>query len=74
MKTLLDCLPQKVLIIEKFIGGKNFRLRIAPMGFVAGAKIKVLKNDVGPLIVKVNNSRLALGRGQAAKIYGEIEE
>ncbi|MBU0597872.1 ferrous iron transport protein A [Patescibacteria group bacterium] len=51
--------------------GKNFRKRLIDLGLFDGAEIEIIKNDkYGPLILKIFNSQIALGRGQAAKIYG----
>jgi len=52
--------------------GMNFRRRLIDLGLFDGAEIEIIKNDkFGPLILKIFNSKIALGRGQAAKIYGE---
>lgn len=51
--------------------GFGLKNRLGEMGLYDGAEIKVAKNDgSGPIIVKILNSRVALGRGEAAKIYG----
>jgi ferrous iron transport protein B len=49
-------------------GGRGLRVRLASMGLVPGAKIKVLRNRAGLLIVSSGGTRLAMGRGQADKI------
>ena len=52
--------------------GMNFRRRLIDLGLFDGAEVEIIKNDrFGPLILKIFNSKIALGRGQAAKIYGE---
>ncbi|HBG16088.1 MAG TPA: hypothetical protein DDW93_04850, partial [Firmicutes bacterium] len=38
------------------------------MGFNTGAKVKVIKNDAGPIIVSLSGQKIALGRGLAQKI------
>ncbi len=54
--------------IENINGGKNVSKRLYEMGFHKGTEVKVLKNDVGPLIVSLYGSKIALGRGVAQKI------
>ncbi|MBD3204126.1 hypothetical protein GF327_07560 [Candidatus Woesearchaeota archaeon] len=46
--------------------------RLSSLGLYNGSDIKVIKNDSrGPLILKVLNSKIAIGRGQARKIIVE---
>lgn len=42
--------------------------RIENMGFVKGAKIRIISRSEGNLIVKVKDSRIALGKDIAKKI------
>jgi ferrous iron transport protein A len=50
-------------------GGRGIRSRLASMGMLPGAKIEVIKkNNGGPLVVTVKESRVMLGRGMAHKI------
>jgi len=52
--------------------GRNFRNRLCELGLFDGSDIEIIKNDeFGPIIVKIFDSKIALGRGEAAKIYGE---
>ena len=54
-------------------GGKEFTARIAAMGLAPGAQVTVVQNyGNGPVIVAVCNTRVALGRREAAKILLEI--
>ncbi|MCK4260716.1 MAG: ferrous iron transport protein A [Halanaerobiales bacterium] len=57
--------------IKEIVGGKGFRERLMEMGFNKGSTIKVIRNDSGPLIVIVKESRMAVGRGMAQKIFVE---
>ena len=73
-----DVLPRGFLpagrhaVIRDLIGGWNLRQRLAELGLVRGAKIGVVKNDLGgPLIVSIGEGRLAIGRGMALKIMVE---
>ncbi len=55
--------------IQKMQGGHNFLSRLASLGFTPGARLQVVQNyGHGPIIVNVRDTRVALGRGEAAKI------
>jgi ferrous iron transport protein A len=44
--------------------------RLATLGFTPGAKLTMVQNfGHGPLIVNIRSTRIALGRGEAAKVY-----
>ena len=50
--------------------GKEFSRRLSDLGLFTGAELEIIKNDdFGPIIIKILNSKLALGRGEASKIY-----
>lgn len=56
-------------VIAALSGGHGLVGRLAALGFVPGAQIKMLQNyGHGPLIVLVRQARVALGRGEALKI------
>ena len=43
--------------------------RLATLGFTPGAKLTMVQNfGRGPLIVSIRGTRIALGRGEAAKV------
>jgi ferrous iron transport protein A len=47
--------------------------RLIALGLTPGAEVRVLQNrSHGPLIVEVHGARLALGRGQAARVAVEL--
>ena len=55
--------------------GQSLKKRLHDLGVYDGTTIKVIKNDVsGPIIVKVKDSKLVLGRGQASKIMAQQQE
>ena len=58
----------KLAKINSVQGGENMCKKIMEMGMSTGAIIKIMKNDSGPLIVKVGETRLVLGRGMAQKV------
>jgi len=57
-------------------GGWGFHKRLMDMGLTPGTKITVVKSAPfrGPIEVYVRGSRLALGRGMAARIFVEIDK
>ncbi|MCB2293323.1 FeoA domain-containing protein [Clostridium algoriphilum] len=54
--------------IHSVQGGENICKKIMEMGMSKGAIVKMMKNDSGPVIVKVGETRLVLGRGMAQKV------
>lgn len=70
----LDEVPSgKRTLIRKLHGGREFVNRMAALGFTLGAEVKVVQNyRRGPLIALVRGSRVALGRGEAAKVLVEV--
>lgn len=55
-------------------GGRSLRSRLATFGFVPGAEVEVWRNaGTGPIIVQVHGARVALGRGEAARIFVEVD-
>lgn len=48
--------------------GKRLKRRLAELGLTPGVEMVVLQNNGGPLLLSVRDSRLALGRGMAAKV------
>lgn len=48
--------------------GKRLKRRLAELGLTPGVEMVVLQNNGGPLLLSVRDSRLALGRGMAARV------
>ncbi len=58
--------------IHSFRGGQLVNNRLASLGFTPGARVNMTQNfGSGPLIVTIRGTRVALGRGEAAKIIVE---
>lgn len=52
--------------------GREFARRLCALGLFEETEIEIIKNDnSGPIIVKIMNSKIALGQGEACKIYGK---
>jgi len=54
--------------IKNICGGCSAKKRLYELGLNKGKQIKVLKNDLGPIILDVSGCKLALGRGLADKV------
>lgn len=61
-------------VVYDIEGGHGLRRHLLELGFVRGAQIRVLKNERGPIIVSLDEARMALGRGAADKILIKKEE
>lgn len=72
--TLDRLAPAAAAHIVALQGGRCFVSRLAALGFVPGAAISVIQNyGRGPLIVLVQQARVALGRGEAAHVVVQPE-
>ena len=56
------------LEIKKVTGSDKVRQHLAELGFVVGAFVKVLHEIDGNLIIRVNDSRVALDKSMASRI------
>ena len=59
------------VIVADLDGGRAFQGRVMSMGVVIGSQVEVLQGGdghLGPLVIAVGQTRLALGRGMAQKI------
>ena len=43
MRSIADCNPNEIVIIEKFTGSMDLQSRLVEMGFVPGVKIRIVK-------------------------------
>ncbi|MCS7232696.1 MAG: ferrous iron transport protein A [Synergistetes bacterium] len=59
--------------VVDIVGGRVFRVRLIQLGIFPGVEVKVAKSAVlgCPLMVEVNNTRIALGKGVASRIWVE---
>ncbi len=56
--------------VKELAGGSRFRSRMKSMGVTEGKKIRMVAREPlgGPVVVKVGNTRLTIGRGMASKV------
>ena len=57
-------------IVAAIQGGREMSGRLAAMGLTPGAEIQVLQNlGRGPVLAKIRDTRIALGRNQASLVF-----
>lgn len=54
--------------ITEISGGCHARKRLYELGLNKGTRVKMIKNDIGPVILNLSGHKLALGKGLANKI------
>ena len=57
-----------IVVVNSINAGYKAQRFLADLGIHEGEKIRVVKNDIGPIIVEVKGTRVAVGRGLAKKI------
>ncbi len=67
--------PGQTGLIHQLRGGHRFVSRLAALGFTPGAPVTVTRNHgIGPLIVAVRETQVALGRGEASHVMVYLED
>ncbi len=66
----LDAVEGKVRI-KGIVGGRGFVRRLADMGLIPGKVVEVVSKGP-PIVVRVMDSEIAIGRGIAKKILVEV--
>ncbi|WP_125152063.1 FeoA family protein [Clostridium rectalis] len=54
--------------VESISSGELIIKKLMEMGIVKGSTIQVMKNDMGPMILRIGETRLVLGKGMAQKV------
>jgi len=74
-KDLKDAIPLAFLsvgeegVIVEMQGGRGMLQRLSEMGFTNSTRVRVLSSSsLGPVLVRVRDARIAIGRGIAMKI------
>jgi ferrous iron transport protein A len=61
--------PGEQGVVVDLTGGRGLQGRMASLGFTPGAEVTVLQNfGRGPLIARVRDAHIALGRGEAGRL------
>lgn len=71
---LIDIEEDKIVLVKSISAGHKAQRFLADLGIHEGEKIRITKNDVGPIIVEIKGTRVAIGRGLALKISVLLEE
>lgn len=69
MLSLDQTKQNKTYIISSIEAGSRVLNRLGELSIYEGAQIHVLRSDFGPIVLKVLDSKIAIGRGQAKKIF-----
>ena len=78
--TLERCLPLTMVgpgcqvRLAAITAGPALAHRLAGMGLTPGVALEVVRDDGGPVLLAVRETRLALGRGMAQHILIQIDE
>jgi ferrous iron transport protein A len=71
---LSDIQTGESAIIAALCEGNELNRRLTSLGFTPGAGVQIVQNfGRGPMIVNIRGTRIALGRGEAAKIFVDRE-
>jgi ferrous iron transport protein A len=63
--------PGNEVTLKAIRGGRGLRSKLYSVGLIPGARITMMSNRGGPIMIAVNDTRLALGFGMASKIMVE---
>ncbi|MBE6828156.1 MAG: ferrous iron transport protein A [Ruminococcaceae bacterium] len=61
--------PEKEYVITKIGGKPEVKKHLENLGFIVGDSVAVITEQNGNIIVKVKDSRIAISREMAVKIY-----
>jgi Fe2+ transport system protein FeoA len=64
--------PNEDVFLKEVRGGGQFKRRITDLGLISGTLVHVVyAATVGPIIIEVKGTRLAIGQGMARRIFVE---
>lgn len=73
-RALAELAVGEAAVVCALDGGSGLAARLAAMGVSPGARIVVLQNrGAGPLLARVRDTRIALGRREAGRILVQAE-
>lgn len=74
MFPLIEAKVNENVLVVNIRGGRRMKQRMADLGLNVGMVIRLLNaGGRGPLILAVKDSRLAIGRGMARRIFVKSE-
>ncbi|MBO4457324.1 MAG: ferrous iron transport protein A [Butyrivibrio sp.] len=59
----------EIVVIKRISGSDEIKQHLAELGFVVGEEIHIVSKNGGNMIVKVKDSRIALDKGLANRIF-----
>ncbi len=62
----------EILKLVKITAGRRLRRRLIELGLTPGTELAIVQNNGGAMLLSVRDTRLALGKGMAHKIFVEI--
>ncbi|MHA1303190.1 MAG: FeoA family protein [Candidatus Heimdallarchaeaceae archaeon] len=65
---LTQCEENSIVKVVDVVAGFKAHQFLADLGIHEGEQVRVVKNSVGPVIVEIKGTRVAIGRGLANKI------
>lgn len=72
LQALSDLSKGTRAVVRQITGGLSLSNRLLVLGFTIGTEVLVKQNPgFGPVIVFIRDSRIALGRGEASKVFVE---
>ena len=72
-KALASLKPNDIGTVKQITSCGHACKRLFELGLNRGAKIRVIKNDIGPIILELSGNKLALGRGLAQMVIIETD-
>ena len=75
VKSLNDLRPEESGIVYEIKGGQGLTNRLNALGVRTGKKITKISSMLlhGPVTIRVDRTRVAIGFGMAAKIFVEVD-
>ena len=70
LQALSECKTGSKVFLDSLTGDPLFKRRLTELGFITGEGITIVHNTGhGSIIVVVKDTKLALGRGEAERIF-----
>jgi len=72
---LSDMKPGESGVVKRIEGGYGLERRFASLGLRIGKPITKMTSGAlrGPVVVKIDEARIAIGRGMARKVFVEVK-
>jgi ferrous iron transport protein A len=76
IKSLNDLHPEESGVVHEIAGGQGVTNRLNALGIRPGKKITKISSMLlhGPVTIRIDRTRVAIGFGMAAKIFVEVDK